>query len=362
MNILIAEDDTLTRSRIQHFLKKWGHQVIAVPDGRAALDKLEEAAVDMIITDWMMPELDGIGLVRQVRSRSANRPYIYVILLTAKGEKQDVITALFDYGVDDYVVKPFDPEELQARISVGERIVRLERDMRAYSQGLEEIVRRQTRIIRQTQEEAILRLMTAMESRDSETGGHIFRISKLCELMAREAGWPFQEVENIRLASPMHDIGKIGVPDQILQKPGKLTPAEFDVIKTHTTIGGQILKNSDFAMIKAGHDIAMGHHEKWDGSGYPLGLSGERIPKSARLVAVVDVYDALSNDRVYRKALPEDQVLDIMEQGRASHFDPAFFDMFMDLLPRFREITAESQEIDMELFAEQTEGPTINPS
>lgn len=341
MNVLIAEDEAITRKRLQHFIEKWGHRVIPAENGQEALEEYLNQSIDMVITDWMMPKMDGVELARQLRGHSNNKAYVYIMLLTAKGEKEDKITGLSDAGVDDYVVKPFDPDELRARVAVGERTVRLERTLREYSEGLEKIARRQTRIIRKTQEETIYRLLSALESRDEETGGHVRRIALFSAKLAEKLGWPDKMIEDLLLAAPMHDIGKIGVPDRILQKKGRLTPDEYEIIKTHAAIGGEILKNSEFPMIQLACEIAQNHHEKWDGSGYPNGLEGEGIPESARIVALVDVYDALSNDRVYRKALPRDEVLTIMAQGRGSHFDPQIYDLFIDSLPEFNRIAGE---------------------
>jgi len=336
VNIIVAEDDAVTRLRIAKFLRKWGHQVAEAGNGCEALEKFLTRRTDIVITDWMMPEMDGPELVRKIRDTTL--PYVYIIILTAKSGRNDLISALFEIGADDYMMKPFDAEELQARLHVGERIVGLERNLRAYSGGLERIVREQTRMIRKTQEETIDRLLAALESRDGETGSHVRRIGMFSDLMGKELGWTTARLEDLRLAAPMHDIGKIGVPDKILLKPGLLTDEERDVIRTHTTIGGSILNNSDLPMLKMASEIALRHHEWWDGHGYPHGVSDEEIPESARIVAITDVFDALSNDRIYRKALPEDEVLKIMKKGRGSQFDPDLYDLFMDLLPNFRDI------------------------
>jgi len=342
LNILIAEDDAITLRRLQHFLEKWDHHVITAVNGADALEKFLDQDVELVITDWMMPKMDGMELVRRIRSGGKDKPYVYTILLTSRGEKEDVVKGLSEVGVDDYVVKPFEPDELRARLSVGERTVRLERTLREYGKGLEKIVRMQTRLIRKTQEETILRLLTALESRDEETGGHVRRIGLFSAHLANEAGWTREEVEDIRLAAPMHDIGKIGVPDAILQKEGPLTADEFEVIKSHTNIGGQILGDSEFPMLQMAHEIALYHHERWNGGGYPEDRSGEDIPIAARIVALVDVYDALSQDRVYRKACPLEEVLENMRKSRGSHFDPEYFDLFLDSIPDFRRIAAEN--------------------
>ncbi|MEK6194707.1 MAG: response regulator [Deltaproteobacteria bacterium] len=342
MNILIAEDDAITLRRLQHFLEKWDHHVTTAANGVEALEKFLDQDVELVITDWMMPEMDGMELVRQIRSGGRDKPYVYTILLTSKGEKEDVVKGLSEVGVDDYVVKPFEPDELRARLSVGERTVRLERTLREYGKGLEKIVRMQTRLIRKTQEETIIRLLTALESRDEETGGHVRRIGLFSAHLAEAAGWTQEEVEDIRLAAPMHDIGKIGVPDAILRKEGPLTTDEFEVIKSHTTIGGQILGDSEFPMLQMAHEIALYHHERFDGGGYPEDRNGEDIPVAARIVALVDVYDALSQDRVYRKACPLEEVLESMRKSRGSHFDPDLFDLFLEAIPDFRRIAAKN--------------------
>ena len=342
MKILIAEDDAITRRRLRHFLEKWGHHVISSENGLDALEHFLSKEIDIVITDWMMPEMDGLELVGHIRSRGRDKAYVYTILLTSRGDKKDVVKGLAEVGVDDYVVKPFEPDELRARLTVGERTVRLERTLREYGEGLEKIVQKQTLLIRQTQEETIIRLLTALESRDEETGGHVKRIGLYSAYLAEAAGWTKQQVDDIRMASPMHDIGKIGVPDAILQKKGPLTVDEFEVIKSHTTIGGQILGNSEYPMLQMAHEIALFHHEKWEGLGYPENRAGDEIPEAARIVALVDVYDALSQDRVYRKAEPEEEVLRKMEEGKGYHFDPYFYDLFMKSLPAFRQIANEN--------------------
>jgi cyclic di-GMP phosphodiesterase len=342
LNILIAEDDPIILKRLQHFLEKWNHRVISAQNGLDALERFLSEPVDIVISDWMMPKMDGLELINHIRGQVSSKPFVYAILLTAKGDKGDVVKALTEGGVDDYMIKPFDPEELRARIGVGERMVQLERKLREYSQGLELIVRKQTQEIRQTHEETIIRLLTALESRDEETGGHVRRIALFSAALAESTGWPAERVDDLRLAAPMHDIGKIGVPDGVLRKEGSLTETEYEKIKSHATIGGEILKDSEYPMLQMAYDIALNHHERWDGTGYPNGLKGEEIPEAARIVALVDVYDALIHDRIYRQASPEEEVLEIMAQGRDKQFDPQLFDQFLDMLPEFRRIAREN--------------------
>ena len=187
--------------------------------------------------------------------------------------------------------------------------------------------------VRQREEEIIFRLLSTAAYRDNETGDHIRRIGLYSSAVARNLGWKDQAADDIRLAAAMHDIGKVGIPDNILKKPGILTPEEFAIMKTHTEIGSRILGDSSVEMVQMAAKIALAHHEKWDGSGYPKGLSGDVIPESSRIVAVADVYDALVNDRVYRPAMSEPATIAIMNDGKGRHFDPRILEAFFDLLP-----------------------------
>lgn len=204
---------------------------------------------------------------------------------------------------------------------------------------LEDEVRKQTREIRAREEEIALRLVCAADSRDDgETGSHIRRLGLYSELIAQHLGWNDADAEEIRIAAPMHDIGKIGIPDHILKKPGQLTDNEFEIMKLHPEIGGRILSNSQTPLVQMARDICLGHHEKWDGSGYPRGLAGEKIPISARIVAIVDVFDALIHKRVYKDEMPIDQAIKLMLEGRGTHFDPDLLDLFIRLREKMTEI------------------------
>jgi response regulator RpfG family c-di-GMP phosphodiesterase len=195
-------------------------------------------------------------------------------------------------------------------------------EKRRYAGELEQKVRAQTAHVRRAQEEVIHRLLAASQWRDEETGMHVRRVGLWSELLAKAVGWSIAQCDCIRQAAPMHDVGKIGIPDAILRKPDKLTPAEFEVMKTHTLIGADMLAGSNVPMLQMAREIALNHHERWDGRGYPHGLAGQDIPESARIVAIVDVYDALTHDRVYRPAMTEEQALTILREGAGSQFDP----------------------------------------
>ncbi len=228
-------------------------------------------------------------------------------------------------------------------------------------QQLEKIVRQRTADIRAREEEIALRLVWAAESRDDgETGAHIRRIGLYCEVLAESIGWERSQIDEIRIAATMHDIGKIGIPDSVLRKPGKLTADEYKVMQTHPVIGGRILSGSATRLLQMAKDIALGHHEKWDGSGYPNALKGEEIPLSARMVAIADVFDALIQDRVYKKAMSKDETVKIMQVGRGSHFDPDLFDVFISLLDRFMNIANEHTTSLFEGFRGNPHPPGIS--
>jgi len=211
-------------------------------------------------------------------------------------------------------------------------------------QALEREVMRRTAAIRQREEEIAIRLLAAAGTRDQETGGHVRRIGLYCAALGQALGWDEARKADVRVAAPMHDIGKIGIPDNILQKPGPLTADEYRVMQQHTVIGASMLGDSEIPVLRMSRDIALCHHERWDGSGYPRGLQGERIPLEARIVAIVDVYDAMINRRVYKEPIPEAEVLGIMAEASGRHFDPRLFALFMQILPEIRRIRASVPE------------------
>jgi len=213
-----------------------------------------------------------------------------------------------------------------------------------YEEQLEEAVRARTAEVRRAQEEITLRLTAAADFRDTETGAHVRRMGLYAEAVGKAMGRPEERTRLLRLSAPMHDVGKIGIPDAILLKPGKLTEEEFEIMKMHTIIGARMLEGSAVPLLDVSREIALAHHERWDGSGYPGGLSGTEIPESARIVAILDVYDALVHDRVYRPALPEEQALDIIARGKGSHFDPDVYEAFMEVLPQIRLIRQEFRD------------------
>lgn len=299
-----------------------------------AISLLRKTHYDLVISDITMPGKSGIELLNIVRD---SFPTTAIIMATAVDDKETALLAL-EKGAFGYTIKPFSKNEFVLNIinALERRRIILEHE--GYERHLEQEVREKTEDIRNREEQIALHLISASGYRDEETGQHIKRIGLYGAILAKKMGWSQEKIDYMRVAGPMHDVGKIGIPDEILRKPGKLSPEEFEIIKQHPLIGAQILENSRIPLLQMAHDIALSHHEKWDGSGYPHGLKKDEIPESAQIVALVDVYDALSNDRVYRAALPEEKVISIMTEGNNCHFNPLVFESFLEVLPALREI------------------------
>ncbi|MCK4837420.1 MAG: HD domain-containing protein, partial [Desulfobulbaceae bacterium] len=284
--------------------------------------------------------------------------YLPILVLTAQTDMETRLKAL-EAGARDFVSKPFHKSEVLNRIRNMLEVRALYKERMRQNEILEVKVNERTIELRQrnaeleqTRLEIIRRLGRAGEYRDNETGMHVLRMSKSCHRLALAAGLDEDHAKLILHASPMHDVGKIGIPDDVLQKPCSLSPEEFEVIREHPRIGATLLGGSDIPLLQMAVDIALCHHEKWDGTGYPCGLSGKDIPEAARIVAIVDVYDALCHDRVYRaKPYNEAEVLAIMDGKRGSHFDPEMYDCFRDLLPNIRKIRqdfADPRSVDVD--------------
>jgi putative two-component system response regulator len=281
-----------------------------------------------------MPRMSGIELLGKIRDRY---PEVAVVMVTGLDDRSTA-TAALTKGAYDYIIKPFEENELVIRVTGALERQRAAVLRKRYEQELERKVEERTRDLRRAQEEIIFRLLRASGLRDEETGAHVWRMGRYAAALAEALGWPPQAVTDIRLAAPMHDVGKIGIPDRVLGKRARLTDSEFGEVQDHALIGAEILAGSGIPLIEMAHDIALYHQEKWDGSGYPEGLAGKAIPEAARIVAIADVYDALLNKRCYRPAKSEEEALRIMRAERGTHFDPEVLDCFLRILPKFREI------------------------
>lgn len=313
--------------------------------GQEALEKAQRAVVsgkayDLAFIDMRMPPgWDGLQTIEELWRVD---PGLQVVICTAWSDYtwQEIQQRL---GHSDQLLilkKPFDPSEVAQMAATMTEKRHLQRVQNEYTQDLEKQVRTRTAAVLRAHEETIHLLVRASIHRDSETGNHIKRVGLYSARLAMASELPQSEVDLIRLAAPMHDVGKIGIPDRVLRKPGPLTAEERAVMETHTTIGAEMLSGSESPVMRKAREIALCHHERWDGEGYPRGLAGEDIPLSARIVAVADVYDALTQDRVYRAAMPEDQVIAILREGRGTHFDPRLIDLVMELTRDFQLIAA----------------------
>ncbi|MCE9555942.1 MAG: response regulator [Planctomycetes bacterium] len=315
--VLVVEDDEISSDLIVHALTRAGYPVETAADGRQAMEILRQGRCRLVISDWNMPHVSGIELCRQVRAADWDG-YIYLILLTSHSTPNEIVEGL-SAGADDFIVKPFNPDELIVRVRAGQRILSLE-----------------------TREMAIFALAKLAESRDPETGHHLERVrcysSTLAQYLASTPKYRQQiDSDYVRLiyqTSPLHDIGKVAIPDCVLRKPGQLNDAEFAVMKTHALRGAETLDAAlerfpEANFLKVARDIAATHHERWDGSGYPAGLAGEDIPLAGRIVAVADVYDALTSRRIYKDAYAHSVARSIILGDAGAHFDPDVVDAFI---------------------------------
>lgn len=351
--VLVVDDERYVREIMRRWLERVGYQCTCADSVAAACEILDTQSFDVVTSDISMPGKSGLELLRLIREK---QPETAVLMLTANADTRLAIQAL-TLGAYGYLLKPVEQEELLCQIERAIEHRRLVVENREYTTLLEWKVREQTRHVRLAHEETIQRLVTACMFRDEETAGHIKRTGLASALVAQAAGWSREMVELIQLAAPMHDVGKVGIPDSILRKPGKLTPEEFAVMQRHTLIGAEMLSGSLSPVLQMGEQIALHHHERWDGTGYPQCLTGENIPKAARIMAIVDVYDALTHDRVFRKAIPETRALQVIEEGRGTHFDPTVVKAFLEALPDIRKIN--DLEIDEEFENRAAVEPTL---
>jgi len=334
--ILVVDDEDLNLQLMEALLAPLGYEVILARDGEEALRKIQEAFPDLILLDAMMPKLDGFEVTRRLKEDEDTR-IIPIVIVTALQEVQARVMAL-EMGADDFLAKPVDKTELRARVQSLLKVKAYNDHMRNYQQELEAEVAKRTEELQRAFEkikeaslETIYRLARAAEYKDEDTGTHVLRMSHYSAAIARKLGLPEDEVESILYASPMHDVGKIGIPDRILLKPGKLDPDEWKVMQQHTLIGGRILSGSEAGFVKLAEVIALTHHEKWDGTGYPNGLRGEEIPIAGRITAIADVFDALTSKRPYKEPFSIEKSFSIIQGERGTHFDPKVVDAFFSI-------------------------------
>jgi putative two-component system response regulator len=353
--ILIVDDEEMNRDILVEMVESLDHATETAEDGIGALAMLK-LDFDLILLDVNMPGMDGFEVARRIR-KDANFGSVPIIMVTGQTSREDRILAV-EVGVNDFIAKPVDYMELRVRLESQLKIKEQQDAILLHKAELETLVKTRTEALRETliemaeaqretheaYLETIRRLAIAAEFKDTDTGAHIERVGRLCAMLGRALNLPPGEIEILRHASPMHDVGKMGIPDHILLKPGKLDDEEWEVMKQHTMIGARILGGSDSELLKAGELIARTHHEWWNGSGYPNGLAGEDIPLMGRICAMVDVFDAVTSERPYKPAFPNEEAVRILEEKKGNHLEPDLVDLFLESLDEVQAIQTESVE------------------
>jgi putative two-component system response regulator len=320
--ILIVDDEPMIRNLLKSTIERTRYQCSFAENGEAALALFSETMFDVVVTDIDMPVMDGIELAKIIKSKFTAD----VIVMTGqiRSYQYDEIISI---GASDFVEKPFSPREI---------ILRINRVLRERSLKQETIKAHEE--LKKSYIDSVHRLVMAAEYKDEDTGDHIIRIGQYCSLIAKKLLLPEDFIDTIYYAAPMHDIGKIGIPDKILLKPGKLTHIEFETIKTHPQIGARLLSRSKSKILQMAHEIALSHHEKFNGKGYPHQLKGNNIPISGRIAAIADTFDALTSRRPYKDPYPPEVTYDFIKKERGEHFDPDVLDVFIDNFDQFLEI------------------------
>ncbi|MDX2505876.1 MAG: two-component system response regulator [Gammaproteobacteria bacterium] len=331
--ILAVDDEPANLMLLREVLQNDYH-IIFAKNGQDALKRMVQKP-DLVLLDIMMPEMDGFEVCTRLKSQPLTKN-IPVIFLTAKITVQDEIKGL-ELGAVDYITKPLSPPVLRMRIKT-------QLALYDQNQALEEKVNIRTKELQDTRLQVIQRLGRAAEFKDNETGLHIIRMSNYSQILALAIGLSKEEGELILNAAPMHDVGKIGIPDNILLKPGKLTASEWEIMQQHPQMGADIIRLDDSELLSAAKTIALSHHEKWNGCGYPAGLKGEQIHLYARIVAVADVFDALTSERPYKKAWAVEETLNLLQSESGKHFEPKLISSFLKMMPEILQIKAKYEE------------------
>ncbi|WP_416886322.1 HD domain-containing phosphohydrolase [Marinospirillum sp.] len=341
--ILMIDDEPVNLKLLQKMLSAQGYQsLISITDPRQVLEAYQAERPSLILLDINMPHLDGFQVMEQLKA--LEDPLLPPIVILTAQHSQDYLLRALSLGARDFLTKPFDRTELLMRVRNQLEVHQAQLLLHDQKRYLEQEVKRRTAELHQTRKEVIRRLGRAAEFRDNETGFHIVRMSKYSAILAQSLGWNAEECDLLLNASPMHDIGKIGIPDHILQKPGKLTTEEWQIMQQHAEIGATLLADDPSSLFQLAQEVAATHHEKFNGQGYPKGLKGEEIPLSGRIVAVADVFDALTSTRPYKKAWSNEKAIALIQNEAGAHFDPEVVKHFMHCLPEILAVQAQYQE------------------
>ncbi len=335
MHVLSIDDNRNNLRMIEVFLKQMNLSVDSYVRPRQALAAAEGQGYDLIVVDYMMPELDGIEFIRRFRQMDHNTP---VVMVTAVGDKDTVQVEALEAGATDFINKPINYAVFTGRIKNLLQLKKAQRMIEERADYLTFEVEKATRLVEEREIETLRILGRNSEYKDPETGEHISRVAKYTKAIAKAFGLPKHMQELFYLAAPLHDIGKVGIKDVVLLKPGKLDAVEWETMKRHTIIGYEILQNAKSEYLKAGGIIAFTHHEKYNGTGYPKGLKGNSIPLAGRIVALADVFDALTTNRPYKKAWPFEEAVRYIQEEKGQHFDPMLVDAFTGCLDEIKEI------------------------
>ncbi|MCK5001760.1 MAG: response regulator [Gammaproteobacteria bacterium] len=350
-NILVVDHQKLNISMIKRVLHRDGYgDVQATQDPFSVVSYCDEENIDLIILDIKMPKLDGFGVINSLREELGEE-HVPPILIVTDVSDQAFRREALTYGARDYIIRPFDIREFVARVHNLLEVRQAHHIVNFQKEILEEKVQERTRELREAHDQlqesrldVVWRLGRAAEYRDNETGLHIIRMSQIAAVLGRAYGMTEEEADLLLVASPMHDIGKLGIPDNVLLKPGKLDNEEWKIMQTHAQIGANILAGGNSDLMIMAHEIALTHHEKWDGSGYPYGIQGDEIPLVGRISALADVFDALTSERPYKKAWSVGDAMDLIYSESGKHFEPRLVELLKEKLPKVLEIKAKYAE------------------